>query len=241
MKQGAPRTLQAETPPFNAFQKSPRMNPTRPLPTNGFYAILDTGYTSDENWLAKGTALIRGGAALIQIRAKNRSPNEVFHLANGIAPIAKSHGVPLIINDHLEVALQIENAGLHVGQDDLSPREAREQLGPSRILGLSTHSEEQIKKAVSIQTILSYFAVGPIFPTGTKPDYTPVGLSLVQFAVNLHPQIPFFCIGGINRINLKRVLDAGAQGLVAVSDPLLDPDTRNATSTYVDTIRRANA
>lgn len=218
------------------------MSPTkRPLPRSGFYAILDTGYTSNENWLAKGTALIQGGAALIQIRAKDRSADEVFELANAVAPVAKSHGVPLIINDHLDVALQIEDAGLHIGQDDLSPHEARTQLGPSRILGLSTHSEEQIKKAVSIQTILSYFAVGPVFPTGTKPDYTPVGLSLVQFAANLHPQIPFFCIGGISRMNLQSVLDAGARGLVAVSDPLLDPDTRNATSTYVDAIRRANA
>lgn len=218
------------------------MSPTkRPLPRSGFYAILDTGYTSNENWLSKGTALIQGGAVLIQIRAKDRSADEVFRLTNIIAPVAKSHGVPLIVNDHLDVALQVEDAGLHVGQDDLSPREARKQLGPSRILGLSTHSKEQIKDAIALQGVLSYFAVGPVFPTGTKPDYTPVGLSLVQFAANLHPQIPFFCIGGINRMNLQRVLDAGARGLVAVSDPLLDPDTRNATSTYVDAIRRANA
>jgi thiamine-phosphate pyrophosphorylase len=128
--------------------------------------------------------------------------------------------------------LQFPGTGLHLGQDDGDIRAARESLGPDRILGLSTHSIGQAKAAIAAAGCLSYFAVGPVFATGTKPDYTPVGTGLVRQVSALHPPIPFFCIGGIHRGNLDQVLAAGARGIVAVSDPLLDPDTAAATSDF---------
>lgn len=212
-----------------------------PLATGGFYGILDAAYVGEDAWVAKGRALLQGGASLLQVRAKDKPLHTVMALARAILPLARASKVPLIINDHLEVALALPETGLHVGQDDLCPIEARRQLGPDRLIGLSTHSTAQMRKALALSEVLSYFAVGPVFPTGTKPDYTPVGLDLVRQTAALTPGIPFFAIGGINRRNLEQVLEAGARGIVAVSDPLLDHDTAAATAAFVERIHRSNA
>ena len=211
------------------------------LSHGGFYGILDTTYVNEDDWVSKGRALLEGGASLLQIRAKGKPLETVMALARDILPLARTHNVPLIINDHLEVALALPDAGLHVGQDDLCPVEARQRLGPDRLLGLSTHATTQIQRALELCHCLSYFAVGPVFATGTKPDYAPVGLDLVRHAARLSPPIPFFAIGGIHRHNVSEVLAAGAPGIVAVSDPLLDPDTANATAAFVERFRRSNA
>lgn len=205
----------------------------RPCPATGFYAILDTGYVSLNDWEAKAAALLEGGAVLLQIRAKGYPAAEVEQLARRVRPPAERHRVPLIINDHLEVARRIPGAGLHLGQEDGDPRWARQILGPDRLLGLSTHSIEQARKAITLQDCLSYFAVGPVFATGTKPDYPPVGTDLVRQVRQLDPPLPFFCIGGLNRTNIGAVLSAGATGIVAVSDPLLDKNTAAAVRELV--------
>jgi thiamine-phosphate pyrophosphorylase len=124
---------------------------------------------------------------------------------------------PLICNDDVEAALAVPGVGLHVGQDDLAPRAARAALGPGRVLGLSTHSLAQAQAALLLGDVLEYFAVGPVFPTGTKPDYPAVGLELVRAVAALAPPRPWFCIGGINRENAAPVRAAGARAIVAVS------------------------
>ena len=197
-----------------------------------FYGILDTGYVSQEDWENKCLALLEGGAGIIQLRAKKESHEERKKLLERILPFFADTSAPLIINDDLELAAAYPNLGLHVGQDDISPREAREKLGPDRIIGLSTHSLIQAQAALCLASQINYFAVGPVFATGTKPDYTPVGLGLVREVRGLQPTLPFFCIGGINRSNLHQVRAAGAHGVVAVSDVLNDPDTASATRAY---------
>jgi thiamine-phosphate pyrophosphorylase len=206
--------------------------PGKPKP--GFYAILDSGYVDEAEWEYKAESLLAGGACLLQIRAKGHPVERVAELVERALPTARKFDVPLIVNDHLEVALAIPGAGLHLGQDDGDFREARKRLGPDRILGLSTHSLEQARSAIAAADVLSYFAVGPVFATGTKPDYPPVGLDLVRQVAHEKPSIPFYCIGGINRANLDQVLEAGALGVVAVSDPLLDEDTEAATRVFAD-------
>ena len=198
----------------------------------GFYAILDTGYVDDGAWEAKAESLLAGGARLLQVRAKGRPREDLINLTARVLPLAVAYGIPLIVNDHLEVALHFPAVGLHLGQDDMDIREARKALGPDRLLGHSTHSLEQARKAMAASAILSYFAVGPVFATGTKPSYHPVGTRLVEQVTALQPPLPFFCIGGINRKNVDAVIKAGARGIVAVSDPLLDRDTREATAFY---------
>lgn len=191
-----------------------------------FYAILDTGYVPPERWSAVCRALLLGGAHLIQLRAKRETPAKRRALLEEILPLFAAGAVvaappPLIVNDDLELALAYPQLGLHVGQDDLAPTLARERLGPDRLLGLSTHSPEQAGAAQALPAgVLDYFAIGPVFATPTKPDYSPVGLELVRHVAASRPTLPWFCIGGIKRTNLPSVLAAGGTRVVVVSEVL---------------------
>ena len=193
-----------------------------------FYAILDTGYVPRSRWAKVCRALIEGGADLIQMRAKTERPKERRELLEEILPLfagLRSNAPPLVINDDIDLALAHPGLGLHVGQDDVPAASARRLLGPDRILGLSTHSREQVAGAVALGSqVLSYFAVGPVFATQTKPGYRAVGLELVAHASAAGSDVPFFCIGGINRGNVAQVVAAGGRRVVAVSDILCDHD-----------------
>lgn len=194
-----------------------------------FYAILDTGWVPRDQWREKCSQLLAGGADLIQLRAKKETAAERAALLEEIVPLFEGQSTSLIINDDIELCLSYPGLGLHLGQHDLPPLEARRRLGPDRILGLSTHSIEQARAAIALgPSILSYFAVGPLFATPTKPDYTPVGLELVRQVTDLKPTLPFFCIGGITRQNLPQVQAAGAKRVVIVSDILTASDSKKA-------------
>lgn len=194
-----------------------------------FYAILDTGWVKPGEWTAKCRQLIDGGADLIQLRAKKESPSERAALLEEILPLFENSSVPLIINDDIDLCLRHPGLGLHVGQTDIDARKARERLGPERILGLSTGSLELAREAINLGPgVLSYFAIGPVFPTVTKPDYIPVGLEVPHLISELNPPIPFFCIGGITRKNIPQVLATGAKRVVIVSDILNAPDSAAA-------------
>jgi thiamine-phosphate pyrophosphorylase len=194
-----------------------------------FYGILDRSYVSPSQWKSKCLALLQGGADIIQIRAKEQTHAQRLQLLEKIYPLIVTTNIPLIINDDLELALKYPRLGLHIGQQDIPPIQARKQLGPKRILGLSTHSLKQAKQAITLaHNTLSYFALGPIFSTPTKPNYTPVGLHLASQVETLAPPIPFFCIGGINRKNITQVKNLGVKRVAVVSDVLCDNNTTNA-------------
>lgn len=207
---------------------------TPPFPSSGFYAILDSGYVTGDQWTDKAEALLEGGASVLQVRAKDLPIEETRLRLHAVLPLCARFEVPLIVNDHLELALEFPDAGLHLGQEDGDIRAAREKLGPTRPLGLSTHSLEQAREAIALADVLTYFAVGPVFATGTKPDYPPVGTGLVSQVAALRPPLPFFCIGGINLQNAAEVVQAGAAGLVAVSAPLVTEDTESAAAAFVE-------
>ena len=197
-----------------------------------FYAILDTAYVPRARWRTVCAALIEGGADLVQVRAKRATAPERERLLEEILPL---FGEPaglrprLVINDDVELCTRHPGTGLHVGQDDTPPAAARDRIGPDRVLGLSTHSLAQAEAAMALAPgVLDYFAVGPVFATRTKPDYVPVGLDLVRRVAAAFPRTPWFCIGGINRLNTREVVAAGAMRVVAVSDVLLAPDPASA-------------
>ncbi len=197
------------------------MSDLRPLSGARFYAILDTGYAPVERFGELAFAVLAGGADIVQVRAKKSTTAERIELLKGIAPLCAAAGVPLVCNDDLAAALAVPGVGLHLGQDDLPARGARTALGPERVLGLSTHSLAQAQGALALGDVLTYFAVGPIYKTGTKPDYPAVGLELVREVAALNPALPWFCIGGIKLQNAPLVRAAGAKALVAVSEVLL--------------------
>jgi thiamine-phosphate pyrophosphorylase len=190
------------------------------------YAILDLGYVATGRAEAVAKNLIRGGADLIQLRGKNEKIEELTRLAGRLHRLTSKSGVPLIINDHPEIARDVAVEGLHLGQDDLAIAAAREIVGGDCWIGKSTHSLAQATAAVAEGA--DYVGFGPLFATPTKPDYQPIGLGDIQRLHELVPR-PTFCIGGIKLENLPAVLAAGAKRVVIVSGLLQSEDVAAAT------------
>lgn len=161
------------------------------------------------------------GAKLVQLREKHLSPRDFIDDARGALSIGRRNGVKIIINDRVDIALAIGADGVHLGQDDLPPAGARELLGPSAIIGFSTHSRAQAVEAASLP--VDYIAIGPAFPTSTKENPDDVvgmnGISAVRSAIG---SFPLVAIGGIDAANIGSVLEAGADS-AAVIKALFDP------------------
>jgi thiamine-phosphate pyrophosphorylase len=187
------------------------------------YSIVDLGYIKPDAVGPMTRALVEGGVDVVQLRAKKFPPAEVERLARLMHPITRDAEVPLVINDHPEVAAVVGSEGVHVGQDDLSVAETRRIVGASCFVGKSTHSLAQATAALTEGA--DYIGFGPLFATGTKPDYVPVGLSEIA-EVERRATVPVFCIGGINLERLRQVLSAGARRVVIVSALLLAEDVR---------------
>lgn len=178
------------------------------------YGILDLGYVEMSAARNIAEALVGGGVDLLQLRAKNYPATEIEKLAVELQSLTAEQGVPLVINDHPEIARNVRAAAVHLGQDDLPIAEARKIVGPDCAVGKSTHSLDQAIRA--FYEGADYIGFGPIFATPTKPDYPPVGLGDIQ-QVHEAVRIPIFCIGGIKLDNLEKVIGAGARRVVIVS------------------------
>lgn len=190
------------------------------------YAILDLGYVAPENAEKVTAQLLEGGADLIQLRGKAQSLHDLTRLAEKIHRLTSVAGVPLIMNDHPEIARDCGLEGVHLGQDDLHLEEARQLVSADCFLGKSTHSLEQATVAVAEGA--DYLGFGPLFATPTKPDYPPIGIDKIA-RVHQLVELPIFCIGGIKQENLPQVLAAGAQRVVIVSGLLQSADIAAAT------------
>ena len=186
------------------------------------YAILDLGYVESSAALKMAEALVSGGIDLLQLRAKNFPAREIEKLANDLRAVTVQHGVPLIINDHPEIARRVRAEGVHLGQDDMPIAEARKIVGAECAVGKSTHSLDQAIRA--FYEGADYIGFGPLFATPTKPDYAPIGLGEIG-KVHEAVRIPIFCIGGIKLDNLPKVIEAGAQRVVIVSGLLQARDS----------------
>ena len=193
------------------------------------YGILDLGYVKPENAEAMTRALLGGGVEVLQLRAKQATPQEVETLARRLLPLTRDAGVPFVINDHPHVAAVVGSEGVHVGQDDLSVAETRRIVGASCFVGKSTHSLAQAQAAFAEGP--DYIGFGPLFATGTKPDYVPVGLQDIA-AVEQQATVPVFCIGGVNAERLNAILAAGARRVVVVSAFLLAADVRTTVREF---------
>jgi thiamine-phosphate pyrophosphorylase len=177
------------------------------------YPITDLALSGHQDYPSLIDALIAGGVRVIQLRMKGASTEEIAATARVALPRCRAAGVDLIINDDAEACRSSGADGLHVGQGDLPPREARRIIGPDKILGLSTHGREQFTAALGEP--VDYIAVGPIFGTRSKENPDPmVGLELVRWARSQTDR-PLVAIGGITEETLPSVLEAGAE-IVAV-------------------------
>lgn len=160
--------------------------------------------------------LASAGARFIQLREKTMASGELLSEAKNALEEAKKHNARLIINDRVDIVMISGADGVHLGQDDLPPKEARKLLGENAIIGISTHSLEQARAAVDEP--IDYIAIGPIFATETKSDTSPVvGLEGIRKVRSVIKDFPLVAIGGIQRVNVKDVIDAGANSAAVIS------------------------
>lgn len=176
-------------------------------------------------------AAVEGGVTSVQLREKDLPTRDFLEEALRLRSLLEGRGVPLIINDRVDVALAAGAQGVHVGQSDLPPEVVRRLLGPSAILGLSVETWEEVERAQDQP--VDYLGVSPVFATPTKTDtrgaWGLAGLARIA-AFSRHPLV---AIGGVNRGNLGAVTRAGAQGIAVVSAICAAPDPRLATEDLV--------
>jgi thiamine-phosphate pyrophosphorylase len=200
------------------------------------YPITDTRL-SGLSHAALVQQLIAGGATLIQLREKHTSPREFYEDAEKAVEIARARNVKIIINDRVDIALTLGADGVHLGQEDLPPAEARKILGENAIIGYSTHSIEQALEAAKLP--LDYIAFGPVYDTRTKenPDKT-VGLDGLKWVREAVAGFPLVAIGGINSANLQPVFEAGADSAAIISDLFTVPGHITQKMTYLLQVSR---
>ena len=198
------------------------------------YTFVDTAYLHGRAPELVAQQLCDGGSDLIQLRAKNSSPDEIRALAEKILPVTRRANVGLVINDHLDIARQVGADICHLGQEDFFDagyKYVSELRTPDSELrtGLSTHAPDQARRALDAGA--DYIAIGPIYATGTKPTAKPVTLDYVHWAA-AHVTVPWFAIGGINLETLEAVLAAGAKRICVVSAILNAPNAAKACGEF---------
>jgi thiamine-phosphate pyrophosphorylase len=206
----------------------------KPLADCKLYTFVDTAYLHGRAPELVAQQLCDGGSDLIQLRAKNSSPDEIRKMAEKILPITRHANVGLVINDHDDIARELDADFCHLGQEDFfdaGHKNAIELWSAERMLriGLSTHSPEQAKRAMKADA--DYIAIGPVFATGTKPGAKPVTLDYVRWAA-ANATVPWFAIGAINLENLGEILAAGAKRICVVSAILNAPDVAKACAQF---------
>ncbi|WP_145107330.1 thiamine phosphate synthase [Cereibacter sediminicola] len=198
------------------------------------YFVTPDGAANSE---ALAVAAVRGGATLVQLRDKHRSDAELVPLARRLVAALEPFGVPLIVNDRVEVVLAAGAAGLHVGQGDLGIEEARRRIGPDRLLGLSVEAPGHLQ-ALPLG-IVDYVGVGPVRATASKPDHAPpIGFDGLARLVAAAP-VPAVAIGGLGAGDARAVKAAGADGLAVVSAIGSAADPEAAARALAEEWRRA--
>jgi thiamine-phosphate pyrophosphorylase len=184
-------------------------------------------------------AAMSGGAGMIELRDREHPRNAIERSGHTFRRLANTYGALFIVNDDPHLALELRADGVHVGQDDMSPAEARRIMGPDAIIGLSTHSREQIE--VAAKAPVDYISVGPIWETPTKEGRPGTGLELIREAAEAAKK-PWFAIGGVDTRNVGEVVSAGAERLCVVRAIRDAADPRAAATTLfgaVDPAARA--
>ena len=197
------------------------------------YGILDLGYVAELEAERVAAALLAGGVSLLQLRAKGKDLALIEDIARRVLPLCRAAKIPFILNDHPALAASVDADGLHLGQDDGSLAAARAVVGPTMMIGRSTHSLAQARAALAEG--FDYIGFGPLFPTPTKAGRPAIGLTdIAAMEREVGSHIPAFCIGGIHPGNLREVIAAGARRVVIVSALLKAPDIAAATRDVIN-------
>ncbi len=210
-------------------------NPRLPV----LYAIVDVETSQRAGWAARdlARAYLSGGATLLQLRAKLLGSGAFLDLAAAVAEDARAGNAIVIVNDRADLAVLAGAGGVHVGQEDLAPSDVRRIIGAEPSLGFSTHTPDQIDRALTEP--ISYLAIGPVFSTATKATgYEEVGLAAVSEAARRAARsgLPVVAIGGITLATAPRVIEAGAAAVAVITDLVIgNPEQR--VREYLEVLR----
>lgn len=190
------------------------------------YLIADAEYAAGRDLLGLIGEAVRGGATVVQLRAKNLSSRDFLELGLRTADLLARMGIPLLVNDRVDITLACGAAGVHLGQEDVTVPQARKLLGPDRIIGVSVNTTQEALHAE--REGADYVGAGPAYVTATKETALsvlgPEGIDQIKRAV----RIPVVAIGGIGAANAAALAVAGADGIAVISAVLGAPDARRA-------------
>lgn len=193
----------------------------------GLYAIIDTTYVKPGDTAKVASAMLSAGTRVIQLRCKDSCSKEFLSMAKKIQKLVARKKALFIVNDRIDVALMSGAGGVHLGQTDFPPEEARRLLGKNSVIGLSTHSLKEALEGERLYKsgVINYISLGPVFKTKTKTDAAPVvGLKNLNRAASA-VTVPIVAIGGITEKTLSSVMKQGATGAALISEVITAPDT----------------
>lgn len=199
------------------------------------YLVTDRKWATGQAFEQQVEQALCGGVTFLQLREKQMGQEAFLTQACKIKKIAGKYGVPLIINDNIEVALAAGADGVHLGQGDGSVKQARSRLGEGKIIGVSAHSVEEARAAEKAGA--DYLGAGAVFPTGTKSDTTRLETETLK-EICTAVSIPVAAIGGISGENLKRLEGTGIAGIAVVSAILAQEDARQAAMLLREKVRQ---
>ncbi len=203
----------------------------RPALDLRLYAILDPDRTGGCDPVALAEAAARGGATLLQLRDKGRNTRRAVALARTLLARLTPLGVPLVVDDRVDVALAAGAAGVHLGREDMAPEDARRLLGPRAVIGVTAHRPQEVD-AID-PAVADYAGLGPVHPTATKdpgdPPLGPEGLARLIARLRARaPGFPVVGIAGITAANAAEVIRAGADGVAVISAIFMAEDVEAA-------------
>lgn len=190
------------------------------------YAITDRHWLGDQTLYEQVQETLEGGSTFIQLREKELDYDSFLAEANEIKKLCADYGVPFVINDNVQVAVDCDADGVHVGQRDMEAGDVRQKIGPDKILGVSAQTVEQAKLAE--ERGADYLGVGAVFPTGSKDDADEVSHETLKEICDA-VSIPVVAIGGITYDNIPELAGSGICGISVISAIFAADDIRQAT------------
>lgn len=184
---------------------------------NPIYTITAEAMSNGRDNIEVVGKMLEAGIKFIQYREKEKPALDRYHECLKLVEMTKRAGAVFIIDDFVDLAMAVGADGVHIGQTDLPPQVVRRLIGEDKILGLSTHDENQLQQANALGDIIDYIGVGPVYATQTKKDAVPVGFSYVEYAAQ-NSKHPFVAIGGIKEHNIRDVAAHGAKTFAIVSE-----------------------
>ena len=196
------------------------------------YLLTDRHQTAQRPLLSVVTTALEGGARLIQLREKDLSTRELYQLAQNLIPLFTLHQAHWLINDRIDLVLALNAPGVHLRTSSLPTGIARQLLGPDRLIGVSTHSQEEVLRAEGEGA--DFVVLGPVFDTPSKRMYgRPLGLQVLENTCRA-TRLPVYAIGGITPEHVPKLQSLGAYGVAVISSILQAPNIQDATKKFLD-------